>query len=326
MDNPFIAEPSYFDNKIRAMWFSGQGMVFHTHGENAGLQGIWNAQGQVKGIYDSPVKTVWKSGAFQEGSTQKAVKRLERDMTLGFHCVETDGSTAERNESDFRWIFDYEEDLYDDDPEPTVVHIDTEQSGERRLDLLLYDTPMLEDGAEIDPIEQQYFNLILKVRAGQPNWYEYDPATGADYKTVFQDGGSAAEGVIEVQNPTDTVMRQEWVLTRATWTIPDVSWRGGRKRRRPGGQFGNRAVTLNAITAAQGGVRISLDGSKLHVRDFNYTNAAASVLPTGMRIIHKIPPYTPLTQLPISYTGAPAGGARAELIQPRRWSRPWGLE
>ena len=320
--NPFIEEPSYFDTKIRAMWLSGQGMVFNTHGELGGTQGVWNAMGQVQGIYDAPVETTWKSGAFAEGSIQKAVKRLHRDMTLGFHCIETEGSTAEDNESDLRSIFAYEEDEWDDDPEPTTLHIDTDQSGERRLDLLLYDTPVLE--TDTDPIGDQYFNLILKVRAGQPNWYELDPATGENYKQVFESSATSAEGFIEVENPTDTEMRHEWVLTRATWTVPDVSWRGGRNRRKPGGQFSNRTITLRPITAAQGGVRISLDGAKLHLRDFNYTNAVASILPAGVRFIHKIPPYTPKTLLPISYTGAPAGGARAELIQPHRYTRPWG--
>ncbi|SDT94198.1 hypothetical protein SAMN04488548_13117 [Gordonia westfalica] len=46
----------------------------------------------------------------------------------------------------------------------------------------------------------------------------------------------------------------------------------------------------------------------------------------GQWIIHDIPPYTPPTLLPISYTNAPAGGARAELHQPRLWTRPVGLE
>lgn len=321
--NPFIEEPSFFDNKIRGMWFTGQGMVFNTHGDLGGLQGVWNAQGQVAGIYDAPIQSVWKSGAFQTGSTQKAIKRLHRDMTLGFHIIETEGSTAEDNESDFRSIFAYEEDQWDDNPEPTVLHIDTDSSGERRLDLLMYDTPTLEP--DVDPVEGQYFNLILKVRAGQPDWYEYDPATGFHYKTFFQSGSTAASGYIEVENPTDTEMRQEWMLTRATWTVPDVSWRGARNKRKPGGQFSNRTITLRPITAVQGGVRISLDGSKLHVRDFNNTNAVASILPAGVRFIHKIPPWTPKQLLPISYTGAPAGGARAELIQPRRYTRPWGM-
>ncbi len=323
--NPFISNPDYFDRKVRGMWLTGQGRIFHTHGDQAGIEGVWNAMGQVKGIWDSPVQTTWKSGAFQVGSTQKAVKRLHRDMTLGFHVTEAAGKGAEENESDLRDIFDYEVDEYDDNPEPTVLHLDTDQSGERRLDLLMYDTPIFE--ADVDPLEQQYFNLILKVRAGQPDWYQLDPATGKDYRSVFQSGSTNAEGFIEVENPTDRPIKQKWVLTRATWRIPDVSWKGGKRKRRPAGPYGNRVLTLNPITAVQGGIVISLDKQRdLIIRDHNYTNALPAILPNGQHFMHEIPPHTPKTLLPISYIDAPAGGARAELVQPRRWSRPWGQE
>lgn len=324
MTNPFIEDPDYFDRKIRGMWITGQGKAFHTHGEQAGIEGVWNAQGQVQGIWDAPVKTTWKSAAFQEGSTQKAVKREHRDMTLGFHVTDTSGRGAEDNESEFRTIWDYEEDEWDDEPDPTTLHIDTDRSGERRIDLLLYDTPELE--CDVDPIEQQYFNLILKVRAGQPNWYELDPLTGQEYKTAFESTSTSAEGVIEVENPTDRPMRIKWVLTRAKWNIPDFSWKGGRKARRPGGMYSNRVIAMNAITSVQGGAVVSLDGNDLMVRDYNYTNALPTLLPNGMHFMHLIPPYTQKQTLPVSYTNAPTGGARVELIQPRRWSRPWGLE
>lgn len=324
-DNPFIADPDFFERKIRGMWITGQDRVFHTHGDMAGLEGVWNAQGQVQGIWDAPVQTTWKSGVFQVGSTQKAIKRLHRDMTLGFHIVDTGETGAEDNESDFRGIFDYEDDPYDDDPEPTTIHIDTDRSGERMLDVLLYDTPVFEP--EIDPIQEQYFNLILKVRAGQPDWYEFNPETGKDFKSVFEDSATdLAEGFIEAWNPTDRPIQQKWILTQATWSIPDVSWKGKKNHRRPGGTWGSRVIELNPITVIQGGIVISLDPKDLMIRDNNYTNALPSLLPNAQYFMHFIPPYTPRTPLPISYKDAPAGGARAELIMPHRWSRPWGLD
>jgi hypothetical protein len=325
--NPFIEEPDYFDRKIRGMWITGQGRIFHTHGELGGTEGVWNQEGQVHDIWDSPVKTTWKSGAFQEGSTQKAVKRLHRDMTLGFHVIDTPGRGAEENESDFRGIFAYEEDEWDDDPEPTTLHMDTDISGERRLDVMLYDTPDFDP--VVDPIEQQYFDLTLKLRAGEPNWYNYFPefaSTGGHYTTTFQSGSEDAEGFIEVSNPTDRPLRYKLILTRATWSVPDVSWKGGKYKRRPGGQFGNRVIQMQPITAVQGGAIINLDGKSLMVRDYNYTNALPALLPNGQHFMHIVPPYTPLTRLPIAYVDAPAGGACAQLVQPRRWSRPWGLE
>lgn len=319
MNNPFIDEPDFFDKKIRGMWLTGQGRTFHTHGDRAGTEGIWNGQGQVKGIWDAPVETTWKTGAFQEGSTQKSVKWLHRDMMLGFHIVDTPGTSFEDNDSDFRGIFAYEEDEWDDDPEPTTLHMDTDKSGERKLDLLMYDDPEFEP--DMDPIEGQYGNLIMKVRAGQPMWYQ------DDVPSVFKSDATSAEGFIEVYNPTDRPMKHKIILTRATWTVPDVSWKGGKYNRRPGGVYRNRMISMNPITDVQGGAVISLDTAKdLMVRDNNYTNALPALLPQGQHFMHVIPPYTPKTLLPISYTDAPAGGAMAKLMQPRRWSRPWGLE
>lgn len=322
-DNPFIDDPDFFDRKIKRMWFSGggNGASFVTHGcraDGAGAEGIWSASGQVRGIYDAPVKTTWKTAAFQDGSTQKSKKVLQRDMELGFHCTETrvPPRSAEDNESEFRKVFDYEVDQWDDDPEPTTMHIETDKSGERKLDVLMYEEPDCEP--DFDPIEGQYFNLILKLRAGQTMWYEDDVVT------KFQSDATSAAGYIDVENPTDQPMRHKWILTRATWTLPDFSWKGGRYRRRPGGVHKDRTIPMFPITDVQGGVVVSLNQQDLMVRDVHYTNCLP--LLEGKFFEYVIPPYTPKQQLPISYTGAPAGGAMAQLVQPRRWSRPWGLE
>lgn len=320
-DNPFIDDPDFFDRKITRLWFSGggNGATFVTHGEGGGAEGIWNAQGQCRGIYDAPVKTTWKTGAFQEGSSQKAKKVLHRDLELGFHCVETrvPPRSAEDNESEFRKIFDYEVDEWDDEPEPTTLHLETDRSGERRLDVLLSESPIFDP--DQDPIEQQYINLLLKLRAGQPMWYEDDVITS------FSSGASAASGFIEVENPTDQPMRHKWILTRATWTLPDFSWKGGKYRRRPGGTSKDRTIQMFPITDVMGGVVVSLDTiNDLMVRDLGYTNCLP--LLGGKFFQFVVPPYTPKQFLPLSYVDAPAGGAMAQLVQPRRWSRPWGME
>jgi hypothetical protein len=106
--------------------------------------------------------------------------------------------------------------------------------------------------------------------------------------------------------------------------VPDFSWKGGRYNRRPGGAYKDRVIPMPAITDAQGGCVVSLDQKDLMVRDVHYTN----MLPLlgGKYFMHVIPPYTPKTLLPVSYTNAPAGGAMIQCVQPRRWSRPWGLE
>ena len=86
--------------------------VFHVHGDNAGQEGVWLAKGQVTGLYEAPVKTTYKTGAFQVGSTAKAVKWLHRDLEIGVHLKETVSNSYEWNESAFRQIFGYADDRW----------------------------------------------------------------------------------------------------------------------------------------------------------------------------------------------------------------------
>ncbi len=70
-------------------------------------------------------------------------------------------------------------------------------------------------------------------------------------------------------------------------------------------------------------VTIQLDPMHVMMQSANGTNVMGEV-GGGYYFMHTIPPHTPKTQLPISVTGAPAGGARAELHQPRLWSNFYG--
>ena len=296
--------------------------TFHVHGTDAGKEGVWLAKGQVNGIYEAPIKSTWKTGAFQVGSTQKAVKRLHRDMELGFHLTETISDSYKWNESLFRQIFAYEEDQWSLTPKPTTIEVVTDISGTRKLDVLLHEEP--DFSTEIDPIKQQYGNLVLKLRAADPNWYE------DDIVSEFTSTASSAAGTVTVSNPTDQVMYHQWVLTpgasggSAIWTLPDFQWVGDPGERVPGGANGERYINDITVTEANGGCVINLDRSQLMYRDYNNTNilgqqGAAKIF------TYPIPPYTPETELPVSYKGA-SGGATVQLVMPRRWSRPYGLE
>ena len=296
--------------------------VFHVHGEKAGLEGVWLAQRQVNGIYDSPIKSTWKTGAFQVGSTQKAIKRLHRDMELGFHVTDTIADSFEWNESLFRQIFAYETDRWSVDPQPTTIEVVTELSGTRKLDVLMYEQP--EFAAVTDPIQQQFGNLILKLRAGQPMWREDDVIS------QFTSTASSAAGTVTVSNPTDQPMMHKWVLTpghtsgSAIWTLPDFQWVGDPGERVPGGINAARYIRDITVTAANGGCVIDLDRQELMYRDYNNTNILGQ---QGASKIfnYVIPPYTPEFELPVSYKGA-NGGATVQLVMPRNWSRPYGLE
>lgn len=285
--------------------------VFHVHGDQAGAEGVWLAKGQVQGLYDATVRTTWKTGAFQVGSTQRGKKFEHRDLTLGFHIKET-LTSWEFNDSQFRRIFDYEEDPWDDNYQPTTIEVETDISGVRKLDVLMHEAPDFD--SDLDPQMQQHGNVIFKLRAGQPMWYQ------DDYTFTFTASGSSGSGTVQVVNPTDQTAFHKFVLTPATWTLPDRDWTGG-----PGARAvsGTRNVSGITITSDNVGGVVDLDRNELMFRDAANTNLLAQL--AGKFFEYPIPPYTPLTQLPVSFTGA-TSGASVQVRIPVRWSRPWGLE
>lgn len=296
--------------------------VFHVHGYKAGVEGVKLAQGQVNGLYDAPVKTTYKTGAFQRGSTQKAVKWLHRDLELGFHITESISDTFEWNESLFRQIFPYEEDRWSESPKKTTIEVTTDLSGTRKLDVLLHEEP--EFNPDHDPISQQYGNLILKLRASQPLWYQDDVVS------EFTSEATTAAGSVLVENPTDQEMWPTWVLTSAAgggdvnWTLPDFSWVGDPGERAPGGAYEDRYINDIVVTAANDGCTIETDRQQLMYRDAANTNILGQ-MGANKIFVHSIPPWTPPYQLPVSYKGA-SGGATCQLVQPRFWNRPYGGE
>ncbi|ORL01570.1 hypothetical protein [Prescottella equi] len=286
-------------------------------GRLAGRQGIILAAGQVQGIHDAPVKTEWTSGRLEVGGRSKGASYEVRDLLLGFHLFgeDSDGGVTELS-SRLRKMFTYERDPWDPDEQLAAMFCKTRRSL-RKLHFQLYD-PIAND-PEFDPEIDEYENVIFPLRAGQPMWESRKDVT------VWKTTQSSDSGFIEVWNPTDRPLLQTWVLTRGQWTISDTSWIGPKGKRVPGGEFGGRTLPLNPIDAVHGGARINLDPMKLMVESWSGTNLLGE-LAGQFFFMHEIPPYTPPTLLPIAVTGAPSGGARAELHMRRFWSRPWGLE
>lgn len=286
-------------------------------GPLAGRQGAIVAAEQVDGIYDAPITVESDESADDIGGSYVHTDYGIRDLVIGFHLFDDDyAGQPGQLESDFRKAFASEIDIWD----PTFRHarlvVKTELSGVRMLTVQMSESPEIDLGD--DRIDEEYFNVKYLLRAYQPMW------EGKDLITHFQSSATAASGRIKVSNPTDRPMRHTWKLTRATWTLPDNSWTGRPKQRVPGGKHPNRTLPLPPILSTDGGVTITRDRKKLHATAATGANFLARM--GGKWLQYDIPPYTQEQTLPISYTGAPAGGARAELVQPRRWSRPWGLE
>lgn len=295
--------------------FGQNGEYLCVHGPGAGDRGVYLGEGQVAGIYHAPEKQVWKSGARQIGAKPKSRKILARDMDLGFKVRETRTHTAEENESYLIQAIGYELDEYDLDARYARLRITTDMSGWRDLDIVQYQEP--DFSPKQDPIKDQLFNPILKLRSGNPDWYEDDVISAA---TWVQDGWQE----VTVENPTPRPMLHKWVATQGTWTIPDVSWQGGKGKRFPAGQHAERFIACPTVTASDGGMTINLDRQELMARSANGTNMLARF--GGKFFKYPIPPYTQRQTLRVYCEDVPEGGAMIQLIQPRRWSGPWGLE
>lgn len=274
----------------------------------------------LKGIYDAPVVTKYKSSAYQKGATYQGKKFPQRDITFGINIYGETPEDWEFLDSQWRGAWDYEPDKWDPASKLTKMSITTDSSGTRSLYLALSESIVFE--SKHDPHLTKNSVVPMAVTAAQPMWFEDKwENTFFDY---FETGASGtSEGFVTVQNPTDQPMYLKWVVTRGKWTLPDFSWTGKKRQRVPGGEWSNRKITLPVLGDVEGGARIDLDPMRLMIRDFNDTNLIGRM--NGIWFMHEIPPYTPETELPVKVEGAPTGGARVEIYCPRRWSRPWGL-
>jgi hypothetical protein len=298
---------------FRVEIFGQQDEHLTVHGEGEGDRGCWFGEDQVDGIYDAPEKQTWKSGARSIGSRPKNRKILERDMEIGFHITETDTHTYEQNESYLLQAVGWELDPCDEDAKYAKLALTTDISGTRFLDVVQYEES--EFGPKIDPMIQQHGNLILKLRSGDPDWYE------TDFISPFEFSG-AEEGFVEVWNPTPRWVLQTWGVTPGVYTFPDYTWRGPKGNRSPGGPDVGRVITTTEILDTDGYTQFNRNREKLPAVNEHDTNITARM--NGKFVVNAIPPYTQRQAVPVWKEDA--GEGRIELIQPRKWSRPWGGE
>lgn len=287
---------------------AGDGDEIVVNGVGAGVDGITFGKDQVKGLYETPADVEYARARKQRGATFKGIELPDRKMQIGFNVAGRGGNWSDRH-GFLRSLFTYHLDPWWDEDELArfVAGVDDDR---RELHVAMSKEPQF--APAIDPARLQYGNVFYELIAAQPLW------ESPTIVTEFTTSGSSGSGTIPCSNPTDQTMFHTWKLTRGTWTLPDVSWTGAPRRRVRGGLYGNRMIPLLPVTSSHGTVEITLDPMKVMFRDAGQTNVMGQV-GGGYWFMHAIPPHTPPTNLPISVTGAPAGGARAELHQPRLW-------
>lgn len=282
---------------------------FRIAGPGQGDRKVWLAT-DAEGIYDAPVTTLWKSSAFQVGGTYKGKRYNQREVTFGVEILGDTAAEWQYNDSEWRRAWSYDED--------SIMRVTTPLSGTRELRLRMSENPMIK--SKKDPRILRHTQVPMACTAGQPMWTQPDDVTEWNL-----DAGqtSGADGVW-VANPTDQVMLHKWqVDAPGTWLLPDFSWVGPEGDRAPGGEWADRMVPLPSLLAGQDAT-VDLDRMEEMITAADDTNLWGRM--DGKFFMHPIPPYTQPFFLPVSVSGATSENKGVSLIQPRRWSRPWGME
>ena len=268
------------------------GSTWLIHGRGAGREGV-RLGTSPDGLYDSPVRTLWQQGAFQEGETPSGVRWDARDVVFVALVQEIKGRSWQDVDSQWRRAWSYTED--------SILRVTT-PSGTRELRLRMFESPGFTP--ETDPRINGFGEVVMTCRAGDPFWREQP-----DKQAVTASGSSGTE-YLRVVNPTDKDMWLRWVISPGSrWTIPDFDFAGSQ-----------RTITLPSSYIDEQ-VLIDTHPLREQVVVVDWANAWEAM--NGVQFLNPVPAYTPPTRVPVSWTG---DGGSLMLVQDRRWSRPWGLE
>ncbi|WP_405134008.1 phage tail protein [Nocardia sp. NBC_01388] len=284
------------------------GSTWTISGQGRGQEGV-ELGTSPSGLYDAPVTTIWNATAFQTGSTYGGYSTNQRDVVFGVNIFKVPGRSWESVDSAWRKAW-----AYDTDSVMTV----TTDYGSRSLSLRLTQQP------DFKPAKDPHLNALGQVTmtctAGNPWWIEND-VTSTWISPTATTNGTSCSGTVTISNPTDQPMYLLWVCSApGQWTLPDFSWGSDYYGRAVADA--NRAITLPATAAGQDLV-VDTDPSQEMIVAADGSQIWA--LMGGVSFEYVIPPYTPSTVLPVKVTGAPVG-ASVMVVQPRNWSRPWGLQ
>ena len=276
-----------------------------------------------QGLYDSPVETNYKSGAFEIGGKLTKVTRRYRNLLLPIGAYANTPDEWAEADSAIRKAFDYELDPWDPDAKPAVLRVTTDMSGSRDLGVFMSESPVMD--METDPHNYELSLLPVALIAPDPDWQ-----SPADVSEVTFTGTSGEE-FVTIANPTPLPMMHTWVIAGVgTVALPDFSWTGPKYARVPGVDLASgrdhseRMLTIEVLLEDGGGITAEVDRMKIPFRNFVNSMRPTAAM-RGNRLLYKVPPYTPPTQVPVWVTGA-TPGLKVSCIQPRLWPRPWGLE
>lgn len=301
-------------SNIRIVGCDG-GDVFHVHGDDAGAEGVKLLKGSIQSLIEAPIKVLERTPIRMDGGVLRAVKTeiMEPVISVGIsgrHINEQFGEV----DGSFREAFSYQLDEYDDNSSLARIEWDTEH-GTRWLEVVLSEGSSYE--AELDPHKPGSWIWDIHLKAYVPYWQEEPEITPVTFTT-------AGTKTVTVSNPSGVECYHRWIGTVAQYRLPDNSWSGRRWDRTPGGLYPTRTVLYPALTTANGGLIVDYDPSQLPVRDAADHNLIAQMPVEGDYPKFCLPTFLQDTELTVQAVSVPSGGAMLQLVQPRRFRKPWG--
>lgn len=255
----------------RITYIGPNGLRWDLSGDGMGAQGVELGR-KPRGLYAASGKSIWNSGAFQEGATFEGLRWEPRDMVFTAQIYGTDGRDWEDVYALWMASWSFEE--------PGVLEYEAPGGRTHRIPVQLYEVPDFEP--DFDPRLNAYGEMVMTVRSARP-WWESD----TEY-AMWRFDGKDFTGEVTVWNPTDRPLRLGWALKGpARWILPDIELGGpdtDRMVRMPFQRIGwDVTVDTNA------------DARQVHCNQKpNYW-----ALMGGQFFMHEIPPNTPPTTLPV---------------------------
>jgi hypothetical protein len=205
--------------------------------------------------------------------------------------------------------------MYDDQFKITVETGDSTRS----LDLRLLQDPAAWETGDWegrDPHNVRASTLQVMAAAEQPFWYSDDLVFTWETET-----GSGAT-TVPYQNLGDVIVWPRFFVNApGTWVLPDYSWGQEVKYQRQPGTDATRTFGLTPLLAGEDSDVYSDPDEEFIVA---VNGAPVWARNDGDALIYAIAPRTPVTEVPISVSGANPGAGVTVTI-PRRFSRPVGV-
>ncbi|WP_280201388.1 phage tail protein [Nocardia cyriacigeorgica] len=269
-------------------------------------------------MYEAPVTAIYNSTAFQIGADFGGTREEPYDFILALHVKGTRKMPWRRIDSAFRKSLSFRRE--------SKLWVTTSDS-KRHLAVRLGDKVRIK--APNEPNSERYAKLLIPLIGAYPRWIEEPAKSTFVTQTDTTAPGSDWEiGYVTVSNPLppDYEIYVKWRIQAATAgmivKLPDYSWGSDEYERAE--EDALRKVELAPLLA---GEHLLIDTDKMAFGGQFQSSLDTEFPPRmgGKRLVYPIPGGTPPTQVPVAVKGAPAGTG-IQVVCPRPWPRPWGLE